>query len=728
MSFYLSMLTTRAQEYSFPFDKSQFQEIATLYVNANRFIPGERILYQIENNLVSGEPSFVSKIAYIELVDASRQSVLKSKVELDQGRGDGYLYIPSFVKTGQYTLIAYTSWMLNYSKSFIPQLGVQIINPFNPVPASLLSDSVSIAFFPEGGTYVLNQPMKVAYRLSWKGKSTELNIKIVGSSGEEVSSFVHDHSSPYGHFNFTPTHATSYKVIIVDQEENIYYDQFLVEASSQLGIQVAEGEDTFEITAFNRSGSPANLKLLSWPKPQQKKSFLIHADTVFSIQANSLPEGLSYLYYEGTAVGRFINGNVAVTASSIRVNADKEQYNTREMVSVRPALNENLSDLFISVRKVYDTAFTNAYSSNLWHQLINQDIETPESQSDFLICNINPVLQSESESIEVLPDYRGQLLYGQVQDFVSENNGDVVFLSSIGQAPMLRTSEIQDDGHFLLLGPDSYRGEDLVAFSGNGKSITISEPFLNDFSFIRGDFHFDRTDLLPWLQEKAIHVQIENNYFEFNRDSILESKPRNWLAQKIDKTYDFDDYTRFPTVTEVIVEIVPELRLRERNNRLELIMPYIESKSGATDSVLILIDGVPVVTGEFVKLNPLQFKKVDLIFQQLRMGYAEYRGVAMFTSLSKNAAMVTELSGYTKVYLLPMQDKVKHFQPNYDTITSTMPDFRSQLLWKTNLDLSEVDEIKFYTSDLAGKFEIVLQGRDKKGNYFLSKAHFNVGN
>ena len=57
-----------------------------------------------------------------------------------------------------------------------------------------------------------------------------------------------------------------------------------------------------------------------------------------------------------------------------------------------------------------------------------------------------------------------------------------------------------------------------------------------------------------------------------------------------------------------------------------------------------------------------------------------------------------------------------------------MPDFRSQLLWKTNLDLSEVDEIKFYTSDLAGKFEIVLQGRDKKGNYFLSKAHFNVGN
>lgn len=724
--FCFAFLTVKAQDYSFPFDKSQFQEIATLYVNANRFIPGERILFQIENNLIGGGPSFVSKIAYIELVDASHQSVLKLKIKLEQGRGNGYLYIPSFIKTGQYTLIAYTSWMLNYSKSFIAQYGVQIINPFNPIPTTLLSDSMSITFFPEGGAYVFNQPMRVAYRLSWKRKSIPLNIKIIAPSGEEVSSFIHNHSSPYGHFSFTPIQSDNYKVIISDQDENIYYDQFVVEKSSPLGFSLIENEGNYQVSAINHSGSPKNLILLSWQNLRYKKSFSINSDTTFSINTNDWPKGLAYLNYEGTAIGRFVSMGGVEATNSLSLDTNKDQYNTRELVNLQLPLSNDLNEFSISVRRVYDSVYGNPYSSDLLHQLINEKFETQQLQSDFLICNGIPLSPTESESIVALPDFRGQLLYGQLQDDSSSNRGDVVFLSSIGQAPMLRTAKVQDEGHVLLLSPDSFKGENLVAFSGSNKSVSISESFLDDLSFVRQSFHFDRTDLLPWLQEKAIHVQIENNYFEFYKDSLLDTAPLNWLTKRIDKTYDFDDYTRFPTVTDVIVEIVPELRLRERSGRLELIMPYMESKSAAIDSALILVDGIPIVTTEFVKLNPLQFKKVDLIFQQLRIGFTEYRGLAVFTSLSKDAAMLIERRGYSKVSLIPLQEKVIYYQPNYNNGTSTIPDYKSQLLWKSNLDYVADEAITFYTSDLTGKFEIVMQGKDKEGSYVLLKGYFNV--
>jgi hypothetical protein len=70
----------------------------------------------------------VSKIGYIELIDSNNQNVYK--IYLKNGTGQGDFFIPTTLKTGDYKLVAYTTWMLNRSVTALFQVSISIINPF----------------------------------------------------------------------------------------------------------------------------------------------------------------------------------------------------------------------------------------------------------------------------------------------------------------------------------------------------------------------------------------------------------------------------------------------------------------------------------------------------------------------------------------------------------------------------------------------------------------------
>lgn len=724
--FFFDFLVTGAQEISFPHDKGEFQEIITVYVNDNRFIPGERILFRIENNLQSGQRSFISKIAYVELIDALHQSVLRLKIKLNDGIGIGDIYLPSYLKTGQYSLIAYTAWMLNYPKSFIAQLGIQIINPFNPIPASFLSDTIGITFYPEGGEYVVNETTKVAYRLSSKNPVNKLNIKVIAPDGTQINSFLHDHESGFGHFNFKPAVTGKYKVIITDIHENIYFSYLIVENNSLLGLAIKEDEYSFTVKVINRSQKPQRLRLISWHRPSYQKSFFIHNDTTLKITKSEWPRGLVHLSYEGTQINRFIKIGDFETKNNISVRTDKRQYKTRELVRLQISDFDGLNGLALSVRKVYDPAYTSTYSSGIHHQIIAGKLGSKELQDNFLVSRQLLETISFSKSVSVLPDYRGQLIEGKLIDYASSNDANLIMLTSPEQNPLIRTAKGNDIGEFLLMVPEGSPQKDLIIFTSGQKKATIRESFLEDYSFVNPDHTPDHTEIASWIGRKSIDVQIENNYSDFQMDSPANTLHANILKNKISKSYNFDDYTRFPTVSDIIVEITPELRLRERNGRTQLIMPYVANQSSSIDSVLILVDGYPVMTNEFLKLNAFQLKGVDLVSEQLKLGYAEYRGVAMFSSIGKDGLITTDLEGYSKVSILPLQGNVKYFRPTIDFIQSTIPDFRCQLLWEPEIDLSKNNTYEFYTSDLTGTFEITLQASDEAGGYVISKTTFEV--
>lgn len=108
-----------------------------IHVNTTTFLTGETLYYKLYClNPKNNSSSLISKIGYIELIDANRQTVFKNKAYLDNGKGYGDFFIPTTLKTGSYKLIAYTKWMLNKGRSSFYTMDINIINPFIPNESS----------------------------------------------------------------------------------------------------------------------------------------------------------------------------------------------------------------------------------------------------------------------------------------------------------------------------------------------------------------------------------------------------------------------------------------------------------------------------------------------------------------------------------------------------------------------------------------------------------------
>jgi hypothetical protein len=106
-------------------------ETVFVHSNATTFVSGETLLYKIYCLKSSDKTlSTISKVAYIELVDENKKTVFKNKIILENGNGQGDYFVPTTLKTGNYKLIGYTTWMLNKPVSELFQTDITIINPY----------------------------------------------------------------------------------------------------------------------------------------------------------------------------------------------------------------------------------------------------------------------------------------------------------------------------------------------------------------------------------------------------------------------------------------------------------------------------------------------------------------------------------------------------------------------------------------------------------------------
>jgi hypothetical protein len=106
------------------------QEKVFLHFNSNFLLTGERLDYKAYClNYNTNKFSNLSKIAYIELIDSNLKTIIKQKITLKKGEGQGDFFINTDLKSGNYKLIAYTQWMKN--KNLFYQENIYIINPFS---------------------------------------------------------------------------------------------------------------------------------------------------------------------------------------------------------------------------------------------------------------------------------------------------------------------------------------------------------------------------------------------------------------------------------------------------------------------------------------------------------------------------------------------------------------------------------------------------------------------
>ncbi len=102
-----------------------------IHKNASVLLTGEYLYFTVYNlQAASNLPSTLSKIAYVKLINKENNVVLKTKITLVNGMGQGDFFLPTSVKTGAYKMIVYTNWMLNNNLKTYNQSDIIIINPY----------------------------------------------------------------------------------------------------------------------------------------------------------------------------------------------------------------------------------------------------------------------------------------------------------------------------------------------------------------------------------------------------------------------------------------------------------------------------------------------------------------------------------------------------------------------------------------------------------------------
>ena len=106
---------------------------------------------------------------------------------------------------------------------------------------------------------------------------------------------------------------------------------------------------------------------------------------------------------------------------------------------------------------------------------------------------------------------------------------------------------------------------------------------------------------------------------EFEKDSL----PFYGIA---DKTYFLDNYTRFPTIKEVLTEFIPEIRTRKDQISV-LNTPY---HVFFENEPLLLVDGIIANSSGVLKLDPLKILRIEVIARKYYFGSLVCEGIVCF--------------------------------------------------------------------------------------------------
>jgi hypothetical protein len=147
---------------------------------------------------------------------------------------------------------------------------------------------------------------------------------------------------------------------------------------------------------------------------------------------------------------------------------------------------------------------------------------------------------------------------------------------------------------------------------------------------------------------------------------------------------------------------------------------------------LVLIDGVPVFNVEkIVAFDPLKIKKLDVVTSRYFQGARAYPGIVSYQTYDGDLAGFQLDPGSLIVEYQGLQLQRQFYAPIYETpeqAASRLPDFRSLLYWSPDIktEANGSAGMSFYTSDMPGRYIVVVQGVDEKGRCGSRAISFEV--
>ncbi|MCF8406494.1 MAG: hypothetical protein K9G06_01340 [Chitinophagaceae bacterium] len=776
----LSFLQNKVENYT----KNNIQEKLYIHTDKNFYVANEICWFKIYNvDAILNKPLNISKIAYLELIDNNSKAVWQEKIALNEATGSGSILIPSTIATGKYTLRAYTNWMKNFNADFFFEKKISILNPTltqenNYTPPK---ENYSIQIFPEGGNLVVGQEAKLAFKIvNQLGKGVQAKGYLLNEKGDTIShcttSSLGIGSMGIGSFQFTPQSNHSYSLSLTTDSDKMISQPlpktFDKGYSLSLINTTDSASDKIKVKIAGIELENTNLYLLVHSRgivTHTMAGQIINGSCSLEIDKNKLNEGINIITLFNQAqepVCERLYFNYPKNILEASLDLESTLLEKRKKVNLQIATKQINNDfaaanLSMAVYKIdsIQTIDENNIQNYIWLSSdLSGHIENPASyfqnnnsntllaMDELMLVNgwrrfkWETVLAGTNPSFKYLPELAGSIITGKmVQKGSTTPIKDITgFISMPSKNTFFKVGISDENGNIKFEFPHLYNDGQVILQADSSKYNTYKIEIDNPFYISKNNSQIIEPILLPKLNKEIIqqlnsNIEIQNHFKPDNFNHFISPNiDSNAFYYKPDYTYYLDLYARFTTMEEVIREYVTPISLTKNEGRFQLAVYDDQNKRFFDKAPLVLLDGVPILNmDKFIEYDPLKIRKLEVVSRTYFLGNMAFNGIANFITYNG------KMEGYeldpraTLIDYKGLQMQREFMAPVYENqnqIDSRMPDFRHLLNWSANINTTSKGKINtaFYTSDVPGKYAIVLQGISKQGHPIYKQTTFTV--
>jgi hypothetical protein len=337
-------------------------------------------------------------------------------------------------------------------------------------------------------------------------------------------------------------------------------------------------------------------------------------------------------------------------------------------------------------------------------------------------------------------EFNSAIITGKVVDARTGNPAALPvmgYLSVPGTRTQFTAATCDEGGRIRFELKDFYGAPEVIAQTNpedSGYRIDINNPFSEKYTETPLPlFQFPRPDS-ALLSDKSVAMQVLNRYGgeHLKHFTFLPGIDTNTFYYKPDYSYRLDDYTRFTTMEEVMREYVVLMLVQRRQGHFHLPMLDLGNNQFFATDPLILLDGVPAFNiDSLMILDPLKMRRLEMVHRRYFMGSVNFGGIMNWTSYKGDLAGYILDPRATVVDYEGLQMEREFYAPTYETeeqAASHLPDFRNVLYWAPMLptDRQGRGALSFYSSDLPGKYVVVVEGLAADGKAGSGVGTFEV--
>lgn len=653
-----------------------------IFVQTDRveYISGEDLwfnLYLVDWQTL--KPSF-SKIAYFEFLSPDNKPVIRKRILLEDGCGQGQVALPDTLRSGIYTVRAYTSWM----KNFLPvNCFLKEIRVYNPLRTSSFAGTGKSSELP-----VLP-----------KADGTGLDLKINDNRQDSLEIFLitnqkfrSENSNTAFLFIRTRGNIDHLSTCsIVDQTTRITIARtVLTPGINQISVLDTKGPviDRFIYTPFVEE----RLLTLISPDSCAKRSKIV----------------VEIMPSNGAVAGNLTNLCISAAIKTDDRGITHPDDYLIPGTEFGPPLNLLKGKRLRELEKEVRDSLLLTFKSN-W--IIWEDIFLNEPQ----------LLKYPAENEDHL--IYGRLLSG---DFRPAKADETLLMSVPGKEASFQYTKTDKNGNFNFRTPIDNKLKDMIFqpdLAIKNQKIYIEPSFSEECLPLQqvadSSFTLPKSALRQSINYQVSEIYGSTTVVE-GEDPVIPLAAPGRFYGKPDFEVILKDYIQLDSMPEVFFELVPHVAMKRVDSNYEISILDLSNRK-LEGIPCVMLDGVIIRDLRVIAdLDPGLVDKIDIVCEKYRRGGYIFNGIVNVITKDGDFSHGTLPSDAVRLRYRISEPAAEFRFPDYTSDAkreNREPDYRNTLYWNPSVktDNDGKAKIEFWTGDVKADYLITLTGITPEG-------------